>query len=91
MIMTKRKRKTKRKSKAKGKIKIFRNKKRVIQLIKNTKGKLKPLAISQRGDYQGFTAHYKKRPFRKVARSKHAEKMGVRLAKKGHKSIEFWD
>ena len=69
----------------------YRKKGKMIQEVKNPKGKLKPLAISQRGDYHGFTAHYKTKPYRRVARSKKAESLAARLAKKGHKSVTFWD
>ena len=77
----------------KGRYKGLKYKKqgKFISEIKNPEGKLKPLAISQRGMYAGFTAHYKTKPYRKVARGKDAEKLGVRLAKKGHKSIVFLD
>ena len=69
----------------------FRKEGKFISEIKNPKGKLKSLAISQRGMYPGFTAHYKTKPYRKVARGKNAEQLAARLAKKGHKSVTFWD
>lgn len=62
-----------------------------IQAVRNPEGKLKSIAISQRGDYTGFTAHYTKKPYRKVDRGRNAEKLAARLAKKGHKYVSFWD
>jgi len=70
---------------------VKKNKKGYITSVFNPKGKLKHVAISQRGNYSGFTAHYVTKPYRKVARSKNAEGMAGRLAKKGHRIVTFWD
>jgi len=69
----------------------YRKKGKMIQEVRNPKGKLKPLAISQRGDYTGFTAHYKTKPYRRVAKGRDAERLAASLAKKGHKCVTFWD
>ena len=71
-------------------LRVKKSKTGLITHIRNPKGKRKPVAISQDGR-PGFTAHYKTKPYRDVKRGKDAERLGAQVAKKGHKSVEFWD
>ena len=62
-----------------------------ISQIKNPSGRMKPVHIVERAQGRsGFTAVTAKQ-HRKIAFSVHAESLGMRLAKKGHRLVQFLD
>lgn len=62
-----------------------------LDTVVNPKGKLQPLVICQT-EKPGFTVRQAKTPFNILSYGhRNAEKLAIKLAKKGHKKVSFWD
>ena len=69
----------------------FKYRGRWLDSVTNPKGHLAPVIICQT-EHPGFTVRYAKKPWRIISYGhRNAEKLAVRLVKKGHRKVTFWD